>query len=114
MEKKPGKPRLSAEQLSDVITAKELAAFLGVSIKMISNMVSRDEIKSFKFGSCRLFLKQDIFDMIGFCEQKEEELKDRADEVYNGMEEPKPQAEVKVIETPRTRTRGYESMFLGD
>lgn len=108
------KKRLNADQLQDVITMKELAAFLGVSTKMITNMVSRDEIKSFKFGNCRLFLKQDIFDMIGFCQQKEEELKDRADEIYNGMEEPKPQAEVKVIETPRTRSRGYESMFLGE
>ncbi len=108
------KKRLNFDELNDVITSKELAAFLGVSDRLITKLVSNDEIKSFKFGTCRLFLKQDIADMIGFCEEKERQMKENAAQVYPGMTKEKEKGIVKVIDVPRTRTRGYEAIQIGD
>lgn len=52
MEKKSGKRRVNFDDLSDVITLQELSQFLGVSERLISKLVMKDEIKSFKFGTC--------------------------------------------------------------
>lgn len=47
MEKKSGKKRVNFDDLSDVITSQELSQFLGVSERLISKGVMKDEIKSF-------------------------------------------------------------------
>lgn len=114
MEKKPGKKRVNFDDLSDVITSQELSQFLGVSERLISKLVMKDEIKSFKFGTCRLFLKQDVADMIGYCEEKERQMKENGAKVYPGIPEEKEKEIVKVINVPRTRTRGYEAIEIGD
>lgn len=69
-----------------------------------------DEIKSFKFGTCRLFLKQNLADMI----EKERQMKENGAKVYPGIPEEKEKGIVKVINVPRTRTRGYEVIEIGD
>ena len=112
MEKKPGKKRVNFDDLSDVITSQELSQFL--SERLISKLVMKDEIKSFKFGTCRLFLKQDVADMIGYCEEKERQMKENGAKVYPGIPEEKEKGIVKVINVPRTRTRGYEAIEIGD
>lgn len=96
--------------LSDVITSQELSQFLGVSEHLISKLVMNDEIKSFKFGTCRLFLKQNLADMI----EKERQMKENGAKVYPGIPEEKEKGIVKVINVPRTRTRGYEVIEIGD
>lgn len=55
--------------------------------RLISKLVMKDEIKSFKFGTCRLFLKQDVADMIGYCEEKERQMKKNGAKVYPGIPE---------------------------
>ena len=100
--------------LSDVITSQELSKFLGVSERLISKLVMKDEIKSLKFRTCRLFLKQDAADMIGYCEEKERQMKENGAKVYPGIPEEKEKGIVKVINVPRTRTRGYEAIEIGD
>ena len=114
MEKKPGKKCVNFDDLNDVITSQELSQFLGVSERLISKLVMKDEIKSFKFGTCRLFLKQNVADMIGYCEEKERQMKGNGVKVYPGIPEEKEKGIVKVINAPRTRTRGYEAIEIGD
>lgn len=114
MEKKPGKKRANFDDLSDVITSQELSQFLGVSGRLISKLVMKDEIKSFKFGTCRLFLKQDVADMIEYCEEKERQMKENGAKVYPGIPEEKEKGIVKVNNVPRIRTRGYEAIEIGD
>lgn len=114
MEKKSGKKRVNFDDLSDVITSQELSQFFGVSERLISKLVMRDEIKSFKFGTCRLFLKQNVADMIGYCEEKERQMKENGVKVYPGIPEEKEKGIVKVINVLRTRTRGYEVIEIGD
>lgn len=114
MEKKSGKKRVNFDDLSDVITLQELSQFLGVSECLISKGVMKDEIKSFKFGTCRLLLKQDVADMIGYCEEKERQMKENGAKVYPGIPEEKEKGIVKVINVPRTHTRGYEAIEIGD
>ena len=63
------KKRPTVDELNDVITVKETAEFLGVTTRMISNLVSKGQIKSFKIGGKRLILKQDILEMIGYSEE---------------------------------------------
>lgn len=89
MEKKSGKKRVNFDDLSDVITSQELSQFLGVSERLISKLVMKDEIKSFKFGTCRLFLNQDVADMIGYCEEKERQMKENGAKVYPRIPEEK-------------------------
>ena len=89
MEKKSGKKRVNFDDLSDVITSQELSQFLGVSERLISKLVMKDEIKNFKFGTCRLFLKQNVADMIGYCEEKERQMKENGVKVYSGIPEEK-------------------------
>ena len=100
--------------LSDVITSQELSQFLGVSEHLISKLVMNDEIKSFKFGTCRLFLKQDAADMIGYCEEKKRQMKENGAKVYPEILEEKEKGIVKFINVPRTHTRGYEAIEIGD
>ena len=114
MEKKSGKKRINFDDLSDVITSQELSQFLGVSERLISKLVMKDEIKRFKFGTCRLFLRQDAADMIGYCEEKERRMKENGAKVYPGIPEEKEKGIVKVINVPRTHTRGYEAIEIGD
>lgn len=114
MEKKSGKKRVNFDDLSDVITSQELSQFLGVSECLISKLVMKDEIKSFKFGTCRLLLKQDAADMIGYCEEKKRQMKENGAKVYPGIPEEKEKGIVKVINVPRTHTRGYEAIEIGD
>lgn len=114
MEKKSGKKRVNFDDLSDVITLQELSQFLGVSERLISKFFMKDEIKSFKFGTCRLFLKQNLADMIGYCEEKERQMKENGVKVYPEIPEEKEKGIVKVINVPRTRTRGYEAIEIGD
>lgn len=87
---------------------------MGVSERLISKLVMKDEIKSLKFRTCRLFLKQDAADMIGYCEEKERQMKGNGAKVYPGIPEEKKKGIVKVIHVPRTRTRGYEAIEIGD
>lgn len=87
---------------------------MGVSKRLISKLVMKDEIKSFKFGTCRLLLKQNVADMIGYCEEKERQMKENGAKVYPGIPEEKEKGIVKVINVPRTRTRGYEVIEIGD
>lgn len=103
--------RLNADDLHDVLTVDELAAFIGVTPRMINNMVSKDEIKSFKFGRCRLFLKQDILEMIGYSAELDGRQKGL--EPSQPFQDPK-RPEVRVIPIPSTRRRGYEAMSMGD
>lgn len=110
MEKKSGKKRVNFDDLSDVITSQELSQFLGVSERLISKLVMKDEIKSLKFRTCRLFLKQDAADMI----EKERQMKENGAKVYPGIPEEKEKGIVKVINVPRTHTRGYEAIEIGD
>lgn len=112
MEKKSGKKRVNLGDLSDVITSQELSQFLGVSERLISKGVMKDEIKSFKFGTCRLFLRQDVADMIGYCEEKERQMKENGAKVYPEIPEEKEKGIVKVINV--SRTRGYEAIEIGD
>lgn len=114
MEKKSGKKRVNFDDFSDVITSQELSQFLGVSERLISKLIMKDEIKSFKFGTCRLFLKQDVADMIRYCEEKEKQMKENGVKVYPGIPEEKEKGIVKVINVSRTRTRGYEAIEIGD
>lgn len=114
MEKKSGKKRVNFDDLSDVITSQELSQFLGVSECLISKLIMKDEIKNFKFGTCRLFLKQDVADMIGYCEEKERQMKEKGAKVYPGIPEEKEKRIVKVINVPCTRTSGYEAIEIGD
>lgn len=114
MEKKSGKKRVNFDDLSDVNTLQELSQFLGVSECLISKLVMKDEIKSFKFGTCRLFLKQDVADMIGYCEEKERQMKENGAKVYPGIPNEKEKGIVKVINVPRTHTRSYEAIEIGD
>lgn len=107
MEKKSGKKRVNFDDLNDVINSQELSQFLDVSERLISKLVMKDEIKSFKFGTCRLFLKQNVADMIGYCEEKERQMKENGVKVYSGISEKKEKGIVKVINVLRTRTRGY-------
>jgi len=67
MEKNKNRP--TVEELHDVVTVNETAAFLGVSVRMISTMVNNGQIKSFKIGSRRLILKQDLLEIIGYSEE---------------------------------------------
>lgn len=60
-----------------------------MSERLISKLVMKDEIKSFKFGTCRLFLKQDAADMIGYCEEKKRQMKENVAKVYPGIPEEK-------------------------
>ncbi|MDD6846878.1 MAG: helix-turn-helix domain-containing protein [bacterium] len=69
------KKRLNFDDLADVVTVAEMAAFMGVSTRMVSDMIYKGKLKSFKFGSCRLILKQDIAEMIGYSAEKEQMLK---------------------------------------
>lgn len=103
--------RLNADDLHDVLTVDELAAFIGVTPRMINNMVSKDEIKSFKFGRCRLFLKHDILEMIGYSAELDGRQKSL--EPSQPFQDPK-RPEVRVIPIPSTRRRGYEAMSMGD
>lgn len=112
IEKKSGKKRVNLGDLSDVITSQELSQFLGVSERLISKGVMKDEIKSFKFGTCRLFLRQDVADMIGYCEEKERQMKENGAKVYPEIPEEKEKGIVKVINV--SRTRGYEAIEIGD
>lgn len=89
MEKKSGKKRVNFDDLSDVITSQELSQFLGVSERLISKLVMKDEIKIFKLRTCRLFLKQDVADMIGYCEEKERQMKENGVKVYSRIPEEK-------------------------
>ncbi len=114
MEKKSEKKRVNFDDLSDVITLQGLPQFLGVSERLNLKLVMKDEIKSFKFGTCRLFLKQDVADMIGYCEEKERQMKENGAKVYPGIPEEKEKRIVKVINVPCTRTRGYEVIEIGD
>lgn len=63
------KKRPTVDELNDVVTVKETAEFLGVTTRMISGLVSKGQIKSFKIGGKRLILKQDILEMIGYSEE---------------------------------------------
>lgn len=63
------KKRPTVDELNDVVTVKETAEFLGVTTRMISGLVSKSKIKSFKIGGKRLILKQDILEMIGYSEE---------------------------------------------
>lgn len=103
--------RPTVEQLNDVITVNELAAFIGVTPRMIMNMISRDEIKSFKFGKCRLFLKQDVLEMIGYS--AELDRKQKSITIVSEENEEFTQPEVKMVPIPRARTHGYDSMSMG-
>lgn len=87
MEKKSGKKRINFDDLSDVITSQELSQFLGVSERLISKFFMKDEIKSFMFITFRLFLKQNLADMIGYCEEKERQMKENGAKVYPGIPE---------------------------
>lgn len=69
---------------------------MDVSERLISKLVMKDEIKSFKFGTCRLFLKQDVADMIGYCEEKERQMKENGSKVYSEIPEEKGKGIVKV------------------
>lgn len=114
MERKPGKKRIDFDDLSDVITSQVLSRFLGVSERLISKLIMKAEIKSFKFGTCRQFLMQDVADLIGYCEEKERQMKENGAKVYPGIPEEKEKGIVKVIIVPRTRTGGYEAIGIGD
>lgn len=103
--------RPTVEQLNDVITVNELAAFIGVTPRMIMNMISRDEIKSFKFGKCRLFLKQDVLEMIGYS--AELDRKQKSITIVPEENEGFTQPEVKMVPIPRARAHGYDSMSMG-
>ncbi len=103
--------RPTIEELNDVITVNELASFIGVTPRMIMNMISRDEIKSFKFGKCRLFLKQDVLEMIGYS--SELARKQKAIEATLTLEQGVEKPEIKMVPIPRTRTRGYDAMTMG-
>ena len=103
--------RPTVEQLNDVITVNELAAFIGVTPRMIMNMISRDEIKSFKFGKCRLFLKQDVLEMIGYS--AELDRKQKSITIAAAENEGFTQPEVKMVSIPRARAHGYDSMSMG-
>ena len=52
--------------------------------------------------------------MIGYCEEKERQMKENGAKVYPGIPEEKEKGIVKVINVPRTRTRGYEAIEIGD
>ncbi len=63
------KKRLSIDELSDVVTPVEAAAFFGVSTRTIMTWITRNELKSFKLGNTRLILKQEVLDTIGYTEK---------------------------------------------
>lgn len=52
--------------------------------------------------------------MIGYCEEKERQMKENGAKVYPGISEEKEKGIVKVINVPRTRTRGYEAIEIDD
>lgn len=102
--------RLNVEDLNDVVTVSELAALIGVTQRMVLNMVAKDEIKSFRFGRCRLFLKQDILEMIGYSADLDKKQKSRVIDVT--PQEPE-RPEARYVAIPRSR-RGYEYLSMGD
>ena len=101
------KKRLNIDDLYDVLSVKEVASFLGVSIKTVNNMIHRNDLKSFKFGNSRLILKQELMSAIGY---KQNEQTHNV-EVQSDIKDIKPG--LKTIIIPKTSERyGYESMCL--
>ena len=101
------KKRLNIDDLYDVLSVKEVASFLGVSIKTVNNMIHRNDLKSFKFGNSRLILKQELMSTIGY--KQSEQMHDV--EIQSDIKDIKPG--LKTIIIPKTSERyGYESMCL--
>ena len=101
------KKRLNIDDLYDVLSVKEVASFLGVSIKTVNNMIHRNDLKSFKFGNSRLILKQELMSTIGY---KQSEQMHNV-EIQSDIKDIKPG--LKTIIIPKTSERyGYESMCL--
>lgn len=82
---------------------------------MVHSMISRGEVKSFKFGTCRLILKQDIKEMIGYSDELEHKQKNiEKPNIQDEEEEMTTRQPVKTIPMSRFSPRSYEAMELDD
>lgn len=102
------KKRLNVDDLCDVVKVKEAAAFLGVSERTINTMIHKDQLKSFKFGNCRLILKEELLDSIGYKREAKKEVV-KVEQRESDIKEIQPG--IKTVFLPKTTGRyGYESM----
>ena len=116
--------KINANELNDIVSIPEAASFFGVSERTIASWIKTNEIKSFKMGSARLMLKQDILGAIGYSELREP-VKKPAIEEKTPQNEPQflndevkrineKTSKVRVVAMPKSAYRGsYEAMTMG-
>lgn len=113
---KTNKVRLNLDQLNDVVTVPECAAVFGVTPHMVYNMIAKGEVKCFKFGTCRLILKQDIKEMIGYSDALDRKQKNLEVDIEDQEEDEKKAVKpsFKSISIPRFDSRSYRAIELDD
>ncbi len=116
--------KINASELNDIVSIPEAASFFGVSERTIATWIKTNEIKSFKMGSARLMLKQDILGAIGFSELNEPSKKPAIEE-KTPQNEPKflneetkkiteKTPKVRVVAMPKSSYRGsYQALSMG-